>query len=220
MGLVSLQINQPPQGGTFSLCSILVSLPLQGAFRGGNTKILLFTIHARMLGKSLQRHFMAKDYSKMSRRSLEVLEFQLGNDIIRLRDKYQDTKAEHEKELKALKRKAEREIEAFKAKMNKEVSAFEDKGKRELEAIKKQGSAKVAERQKVNEALNQQTYTKVQESQKQEPKEVKATPPKQEGKETHVTPQRQEAPATIVNPAQPTPQGQDNHAGFGFKKPS
>ncbi|WP_162982908.1 hypothetical protein [Helicobacter sp. L8] len=57
---------------------------------------------------------MAKDYSKMSRRFLEGLESRLGNEIIRLRDKYQDTKAKHERELKALKSKTEREIEAFK----------------------------------------------------------------------------------------------------------
>ncbi|WP_199765879.1 hypothetical protein [Helicobacter felis] len=102
---------------------------------------------------------MAKDYSKMSRRFLESLESRLGNEIIRLRDKYKDAKAKYERELKALNSKVEREIEAFKAKMNKEVLAFENKGKRELEAIKKQGKDKVAERQRVIEALNNQTYT-------------------------------------------------------------
>ncbi len=158
MGLASLQIIQPPQGGAFRYAQFWIICPCRGLL-GGTTKILLFTIRARMLWKLIQRYSMAKDYSKMSRRFLEGLESRLGNEIIRLRDKYKDAKAKYERELKALNNKVEREIEAFKAKMNKEVLAFENKGKRELETIKKQGRDKVAERQRVNEALNQQTYT-------------------------------------------------------------
>ncbi|GLH58672.1 hypothetical protein [Helicobacter ailurogastricus] len=89
---------------------------------------------------------MAKDYSKLSRRTLEDLESRLHNEVIRLRDKYQDTKAKYEKELKALKNKSTKEIEAFKNKMNKELTAFKNKMDKELKVIQKQGEDKATEK--------------------------------------------------------------------------
>ncbi|WP_104629570.1 hypothetical protein [Helicobacter bizzozeronii] len=123
---------------------------------------------------------MAKDYSKMSRRALEDLESKLHNEIIRLRDKYQDAKAKHEKDLKSLTNKTTREIKAFTDKVNKELKDFENKGNKELEDIKKQGEQKVTEKQEVSNALSNLIYAKKQAPQQQEAKETEATQESQE----------------------------------------
>ncbi|WP_121022841.1 hypothetical protein [Helicobacter vulpis] len=154
-----------------------------------------------------------KDYSKFSRRVLEDLESRLHNEIIRVRDKYQETKAKYEKELKAFKSKATREIELFTSKMNKEIVAFENKIKKELEAIKAHGVKKTEEKQKVNEALNNLIYTQVQESKKTE-----TTPTKQEVKETKTTQETQNPQETKASPTQPQNQKQEPQANTPNKK--
>ncbi|WP_162982741.1 hypothetical protein [Helicobacter vulpis] len=68
---------------------------------------------------------------------MEDLKSRLHNEVIRLRDKYQDTKAKYEKELKALKNKSTKEIEAFKNKMNKELTAFKNKMDKESSRLSK-----------------------------------------------------------------------------------
>ncbi|BCZ18354.1 hypothetical protein NHP190003_16360 (plasmid) [Helicobacter sp. NHP19-003] len=143
-----------------------------------------------------------KDYSKFSRRFLEDLESRLHNEIIRVRDKYKETKAKYEKELKAFKGKATREIELFTSKMHKEIVAFENKIKKELEAIKAHGVKKTEEKQKVNEALNNLIYTQGQGS-----KKADATPDKQDTKPAQETQKPQEVK---INPTQNQAQKQEN----------
>ncbi|CRF40958.1 hypothetical protein [Helicobacter ailurogastricus] len=152
-------------------------------------------------------------YSKFSRRALEDLESRLHNEVIRLRDKYQDTKAKYEKELKVFKSKATREIELFTSKMHKEIVAFENKISKELKAIQKQGEDKATEKQQVNDALNKIIYT-----QGQEPKKAEATPTKQEVKETKPTQEVQKPQEVRANPTQPQAQNQTSQGGFAFNR--
>ncbi|BEG58311.1 hypothetical protein NHP21005_19990 (plasmid) [Helicobacter sp. NHP21005] len=156
-----------------------------------------------------------KDYSKFSRRVLEDLESRLHNEIIRVRDKYQETKAKYEKELKAFKSKATREIEVFTSKVNKEVVAFENKIKKELEAIKTHSAKKTEEKQKVNEALNNLIYTQGKDNQEQESKKTDATPTntKQEVKPT------QETQEVKANSTQNQTKGQENTQAHFTNKP-